>query len=461
MLGAIGKRRRLFFALVLIHAVGGCAGYPQASEDPRGVVLIVVDALRPDHLGVYGYQRPTSPHLDEWAEQAALFERAFTTSPWTLPSFGSVLTGEWPARHAAGSRVRESNWTVSSRLNDALPTLAETLAASGFVTGAIINNPWLPPGVGLERGFQTYDYQPPSEEHEQGHRRAAEVVDLSLRFIEEQSDGPLFLMLHILDPHMTYDAPPPVRGRFTSSMAGAFELPVDEPRKIRKRAQSITDGERQFITAAYDEEIAYVDQELGRLFAALEEKRLFDRLVVVLTSDHGEELFDHGDFEHGHSMHQELLSVPLLIWGPGVEPGRYNEPVSLVDLRDTILESVGVVPGSSAAGHSLWPAVTRGQAIPDRSILAEATLYGPERRAIIRWPLKLTLETGAGRRRLYNLEADPAEQTDLASEEGRAVEFLSKELRSSMKAARQGVETEELPLNEERLKELRSLGYVN
>ena len=453
---------RFRWVLLMAQVLLGCAGHPpealEAPNAPDGVLLIVVDALRPDYLGVYGYERMTSPHLDKWAEQAAVFERAFTTSPWTLPSFGSMLTGELPARHAAGSRVRESNWTVSSRLNDALPTLPETLAAAGFVTGAIINNPWLPRGVGLERGFDTYDYKSPDE---QNHRRASEVVELSLKWIAESSESPFFFMMHILDPHMPYDAPAPVRGRFTSGMPGGFELPVVEPRKIRKRAQSIADSERQFITAAYEEEIAYVDQELGRLFTALEEVGLFERLVIVLTADHGEELFDHGDFEHGHGMYQELLRIPLLVWGPDVLPGRHTAPVSLVDLYDTILESVGATSTAGTAGQSLWSAVTKGEEIPERPILAEATLYGPERRAIIRWPLKLTLETGVGRRRLYNLETDPGEQSDLAPEEERAVEYLSNELRSTMQAARQGVEAEALPLDEEMLRELRSLGYVN
>ncbi len=186
---------------ILLAIQLGCSG-----RRPDGVVLIVVDALRADHLGAYGYTRPTSPHLDRWAQQAALFEQAFTTSPWTMPAFGSMLTGELPARHAAGGRIRESTWTRSTRLDGSVPTLPEVLSQSGFATGAIVNNAWLPPVVGLDRGFQDYDYHCPSEE---GHRRADEVVELSLAWIENNADRPFFLMVHILDPHMSYDAPPP------------------------------------------------------------------------------------------------------------------------------------------------------------------------------------------------------------------------------------------------------------
>ncbi len=447
--------RKLLFLLLLSSSAFhlGCG-----ERRPEGVVLIVVDALRADHLGTYGYARSTSPHLDQWAKQAAVFEQAFTTSPWTLPAFGSMLTGELPSRHAAGSRVRESNWTVTKRLNDSLPTLPEVLGRSGFVTGAIVNNPWLPPGIGLERGFQSYDYSRPSEE---GHRRADEVVDLSLAWIDANADTPFFLMVHILDPHMSYDPPPPVRGRFTSDFEDRFALPVVGPRRIRKRAKSISSAERAFIANAYDEEIAFVDQELGRFFETLQKRDLWNRLLIILTSDHGEELFDHGGFEHGHNVHQELLRVPFLIWGPSVRPERHTGPVSVVDLPNTVLTAVGVNPLASSAGHSLWPVLVGKEKIPRRSIIAEATLYGPERKAIIRWPLKLTLEEGTGHRRLYDLLQDPQEQLDLAELEGDAVEVLTEELNNALKAARSGARAEEVPLDEEMLRELRSLGYVN
>jgi arylsulfatase A-like enzyme len=424
-------------------------------------VLIVVDALRPDHLGLYGYERPTSPHLDEWAAQSAVFERAFTTSPWTLPAFGSLLTGEIPARHGAGSRVRASNWTVSSRVDDSLPTLPERLSASGFTTGAIVNNPWLPPAVGLNRGFAEYDYQ---RSGESDPRRADEVVDLALAWIERNEGTPFFLMVHVLDPHMSYDAPPPFRGRFTSGLGGGFELPVDEPRRIQREAGSIPEPERAFIRAAYDEEIAFVDEELGRLFDGLRERNLWNRLLVILTADHGEELFDHEGFEHGHSVYQEVLRVPLVMGGPGVRPARHAEPVSIVDISPTILEALGVGrsdSSSSSGGLSLWPVVTEGEAVPSRLLTAEGTLYGSEQRAVIQWPLKLTVDIGSGRRQLFNLDRDPREQTDLAPTEQRAVSFLSQELANILRAAREGVRSEEVPLDESTLEELRSLGYVN
>ena len=144
-----------------------------------------------------------------------------------------------------------------------------------------------------------------------------------------------------------------------------------------------------------------------------------------------------------------------------MQSARHADPVSLVDLPVTIFEGLDVDSGlPSSAGLSLWPVVTEGQRVPSRLLTAEGTLYGPERRAAIQWPLKLTVEIGTGRRRLYNLEKDPGEQTDLAPTERRAVRFLSQELRNTLTAAREGVQSEDVPIDEETLEELRSLGYV-
>jgi arylsulfatase A-like enzyme len=449
-------------ALLLLSSVlaaGGLSFAPGCSaRAPAGAILIVVDTLRADHLGLYGYPRPTSPGLDAWSAQAAVFEQAFSASPWTLPSFGSMLTGETPSLHAAGRRVRESNWTISNRLNEALPTLPEALAAAGFATGAIVNNPFLPPSVGLDRGFATYDYRPPSASDE---RRADAVVDAALAWLDRHRDDErFFLMVHLIDPHMNYDAPPPFRGKFTAELAGGFALPVAAPRKIHRRAHTMGEAERAFVRAAYDEEIAFVDRELARFFEALRARSLWQRLLVVLTSDHGEELFEHGGFEHGHSVHQELLRVPLLFWGPGVAPARHQEPVSLVDLPETLLAGLGVAGFDSAAGQSLWRSLSAGAPLPDRLLTAEGTLYGPEARAAIRWPLKLMLEPGTGRRRLFDLEQDPEERTDLTPAQPETVRRLAQELTDTLAVAHEALRSSDVPIDGETLEGLRALGYV-
>jgi arylsulfatase A-like enzyme len=426
-------------------------------EGPSGTVLIVVDTLRADHLGVYGYERPTSPELDAWATRAVVFDRAFSTSPWTVPAFGSLLTGALPSRHGAGRRLRESQWRHTTRLDSSVTTLPEALGADGVVTGAIINNSWLPPAVGMNRGFASYDFKAPAKGDE---RRAADSVQDALAWIDRQRGSRFFLMLHILDPHMDYDAPPPFRGRFTSLVEGPFELPVHGPRQIDARAARVGAAEREFIVAAYDEEIASVDDALGRFFAALEAPGLWDDLLVVLTSDHGEELFDHGGFEHGHSMYGELLHVPLLIWGPGLRAGRRPEVVSLADVPATLADGMGSSSFEAPFGRSLWPSLTGGDPVGSRVLVAEGTLYGPEQASSIRWPLKLIVEPLSLRRSLFQLDQDPEEKHDLVLEQPRTVRALTDELQHMIEEARSDSVPDEVEFDEETREQLRALGYT-
>jgi arylsulfatase A-like enzyme len=435
-----------------LPALVGCS-----VERPHGVVLIVVDTLRADHLGFYGYSRDTSSHLDRWAEEGMVFERAMSTSPWTLPTFGSILTGRLPTGHGAGYRGEGEVRPKSTRLDQTIPTLAEELHQAGFATGAIVNNPWMKPRFGLDRGFDTYDYQSTTNKR---RRRANKIVDLATTWIDAHRDQPFFLLVHLFDPHMTYDPPSSVRGRFTGPYEDRFSLPVYAPRKIRARANEVGEDERSFITAAYDEEIVFVDQELNRFFEGLVERDLFQQLLVILTSDHGEELFDHESFEHGHSVYQELLHVPLVVWGPAVESGREALPVSVIDIPPTILEAVGVSGESNPLSRSLWPRLTRRKRLDPRPLVAEGTLYGPERKAIIEWPHKLELDPSSESIRLFDLESDPGERSDLSPSEMAAARHLEERLRSILEAARSDEAPEEIELDEETLEELRSLGYI-
>jgi arylsulfatase A-like enzyme len=342
-------------------------------------------------------------------------------------------------------------------LDKTIPTLAEELQRAGFATGAIINNPWLKPRFGLDRGFDTYDYQAASNKR---RRRADQVVDLATGWIDAREDQSFFLLVHLFDPHMTYDPPASVRSRYTGPYKDRFSLPVYAPRKIRERAAEVGEDERSFITAAYDEEIAFVDQELDRFFEGLVERGLFENLLVILTSDHGEELFDHDSFEHGHSVYQELLHVPMVVWGPSVEGGREALPVSVIDIPPTILDAVGVSAESNPLSRSLWPRLSERQRLDPRPLVAEGTLYGPERRAIIEWPRKLEMDLSTQQIRVYDLESDPGERADLSQSESAMTRRLEQRLQSILEAARSDEAAEEIELDEETLEELRSLGYI-
>jgi len=464
--------------LLLAAAVGGCVGggpNPGAGPDAhRSVVLIVVDTLRADRLGVYGYdERPTSPHIDRWAEQGLVFEHAWATSSWTLPSFGSVLTGRLPSAHFAGVDVDAASGVPSgvepgrsfATLNERLPTLPEVLGQQGFATGALVSNALLDPQFGLNRGFADYATYKTDNSN---LRRAKEVVDMALDWIDGNEDRPFFLMVHFFDPHMHYDAPAPYRGRFADTEATGFELPVRDGESIALRAAAVGPTERDFISAAYDEEVAYVDAEIGRFLDGMSRRAALEDSLVVLTSDHGEELFDHDGFEHGHTMYDELLRVPMILWGPQVEPGRESMPVSLLDVMPTILDAAGVarpagdaedsargdLPGLSLldAARPTWPR--------RRALVAERQLWEPEMAAIVSWPFKAILDIDNDRAMLFDLAADPGERDDLAAARPDEMGGMLKELGDQLIEAQvHGVATG-AEMDAELLRRLRTLGYI-
>jgi len=436
------------FALALAAAAcGGDAG------PARSVVLIVVDTLRADHLGIYGHEAATSAQLDLRAPEAALFERAFAASSWTLPSFASLYTGVWPSAHGAGREPGSED--AFTALPGSVRALAEILAGQGFETAAIVNNPFLHPGFGLARGFEVYRYVYGNLQHQP---RASQITWAGLRWLDERDpDRRFLLVLHFFDPHLSYDPHASVRGAFTSDYHGPLELPVRGFGKANATWAPPDPADRRFVSGAYDEEVLFVDRQLEHLFAGLEERGLADETLVVLTADHGEELFDHGGFEHGHSLYQELLHVPLVFWGPGVRPGRIDAPVSLVDVLPTLLEALGLPAVPGLDGVSLWPLVARREALPERAIVAEGTLHGPERRALVRWPWKL-VEVDGGAPRLFDLGRDPGERDDRAGSQPDRLRVLALEL--ARLRARAAPDSPAPEIDERMHRDLSTLGYL-
>lgn len=438
----------------LALALCACGGAPP----PRNVLLVVVDTLRADHLGFYGYERPTSPGLDAWVARGVVFDQALATSPWTLPSFASLYTGELPSRHGAG-RVRGDSGAgvLIGRLNRQVRPLAEILREGGFATAAVVNNPFLDPKAGLGRGFSHYDLYPTANYQ---MRRAGEVVDRGLEWLESAGTAPFLLVLHLFDPHLEYDPPPATRGRFTAGYKGKLRYPVSDLRRIRRKLVATRAPDRAFIVGAYDEEILYVDGEVVRLLDRLETAgRLADTLVVLLA-DHGEELFDHGGFEHGHTVYQELLHVPLVMWGPGVRPGRVETPVSIVDVLPTLLDALGLPAEPGIAGRSLWPLLRRGTVPGERALFAENTLLGPERKALLRWPHKLVFDAATRESQLFDLAADPLETRDRARDLPRLVDTLRVELDAIVGSGGRGP-SDPVEFSDEVVDRLQELGYLD
>jgi len=442
--------------LVAAIALAACWGEPPG---PRSLVLVVVDTLRADHLGAWGYAaHPTSPRLDAWLPRSRLYERAFSTSPWTLPTMGSLLTARWPVHHGGGQRPRDRRTGVTP-LRAELPTLPERFQAAGFATAAIVSNAFLAPTFGASRGFDLYDFEASTILKS---RRADEIVRLGLAWIDRQGDRPFLLLLHLFDPHIGYDARPPYRGRFSAGVDSRFSLPITSVPDLRREAATLAESERRFVRAAYDEEIATVDAQLGHLLDALEQRGFLEHSLVALTADHGEELFEHAGFEHGHALWQELLHVPLAFWGVRVQPGRESVPVSLVDLAPTLLDATGLEPLPQADGVSLWPNLTRGAALSLRPLYAEGLLYGGERKTVIHWPDKLIWVPATGEWRHFDLAADPGESNPGAAPETPGIQALQRAASELWQLGTPRAESPDAlaPLDDDTRDALRGLGYL-
>ena len=442
----------ILVCLALLTA--GCADSP-----PRSVVLMVVDTLRADHLGIYGYERETSPELDRLSRSAAVYDHAYAPSPWTLPSFGSIFTGRLPAEHLAG-------WPASALpgaqvegrsflpLRPGTPTLAETLEGAGLETAAVMNNAFLHPDFGVARGFRTYDHLGGNRKR---IRRADQVVDRALKWLDVEGRGDFFLAVHFFDPHLNYDAPEGFRGRYTREISDGERHAMMDLRRLRQRVRRGEDVDWDFLIGAYDEEIAFVDQEIGRFWRELESRGLLDHSLVIVTADHGEEFGDHGGFEHGHSLFEELVRVPLLMWGPGVRPGRYFHPVSLVDIFPTVLDRLAIEGPAGLPGRPLGSSAPE---IESRTLIFERTLYGPKREGALAWPYKVIREVKRESNQLFDLSQDPGETQDIARLRRAVAESLLEQL-ATYRAHVDALATDEaVQPDEKTLENLRSLGYI-
>ncbi len=317
------------------------------------VVVYLVDALRANHLSLYGYARDTTPELTRFAQDAVVFDQAIAAAPWTKPSVASLFTSLLPREHGC----------VLFRipLDRALVTLAERLRERGYGTGAVVANPHVGArDMHFDQGFDHFEVHPPS-------LRAEEAVDAALAFLDARRGQPTFLYVHTMDAHEPYRPPSPFDRRFPPYPAPGRE--ATGPRDYVEPA----DLDR--IIGRYDGAVAYGDREFGRFVRALRERGLYDRATIVFLSDHGEEFLDHGGWEHGPTLFDELVRVPLVVKYPRRrEAGRrVARQVQLVDVLPTILKSQGLAVPGGIAGRPLEESFAATG--PERPTVFETTFF--------------------------------------------------------------------------------------
>jgi arylsulfatase A-like enzyme len=368
-------------------------------EIPRNnVVLVILDTVRADHLSAYGYSRPTTPNFDRLARDGELYFEAYAQSPWTLPSIATILTGQPPHIHGA-RRTPQGLFGI----RDDVTTLAERMAQARYRTAAFVNVVWCSAEISsLDRGFELYDLRFREDNYANG-RDARETTDAALDWVRSIEGAPFFLTVHYFDPHLTYDAPPPFDTMFEPPGGPRISRGFgssEELFKIREGAIRLDERRRESLIARYDGELRFVDEQFGRLRQELEELGQWEHTLVVVVADHGEEFWDHGGFEHGHTHYDEVLRVPLIVRRPVGRVGLETATrVRQLDIAPTILDFAGLPPSAELPGRvlrdagselavaegSLWAGDLvsvrgdRGTVILNRDT-AEARFFGPDDR---------------------------------------------------------------------------------
>lgn len=466
-----GLARRLRhggFALLLASALS-CSPAPQQPN----LLLVVIDTLRADHVGAYGYARPTTPGIDRLAAEGTLFEHAFSTSSWTKPAVGSLFTSRLPSEHRAVA--------FQQHLRLDLPTLAESLGAAGYLTMGVSGNfVHVAKHTGMARGFEVWlrlskRTDDPSDtlwtQQGRNHREiklraphAPEVNRAVLSLLPEPDGRPLFLYVHYMDPHTSYVPPEHQRARFARDPAAHAAGPPASSDYVTDLARGVVSAdaaERRRLVDLYDAEIAAADASLTELVAALGARGYGDPLLVTVVADHGEEFGEHGSWFHGIQLHAESVAVPLVIWdsrGRGVAQRR-AEPVDLLDVPTTLLAAAGAPRPDGMVGRDL-----RASVLEERVLVAEQesdpamqeqALQREQRVAVTDWPWKL-IRTASGGLLWYRLDRDPGERVPLPSGDPVLAEWAERNL-----AERPMPASDVAPLDPEQSEALRALGYLD
>jgi arylsulfatase A-like enzyme len=454
---------------------------PRTSVRPAPkVVLYLVDTLRRDRLGVYGYDKPTSPRLDALARECAVFDRAYAPAPWTLPSVVSLLTSQDPLAHGVFTRGQHADVHMRS--------LAESLHGRGWTTAGFVTNPFAGRASGLDRGYDRFDAAGDQAIDPDG------VVD----WLDAAGMQPAFAYVHTTEPHKPYKSPQRFRDRLgdvpkrrrrqlnrqvrilhhLTNWDFRRQQPKGETKNDEQQARlraELADSKAE-LSMFYDAEVAWADDDVGRLVDLLRERGDWSSTLFVFVSDHGEEIFEHGDISHGQSLYAELVRVPMIVCHPGgLGAGRrIDAVVSLLDVMPTVLAYAGL-PATGLAGHDLTPLLRGGAAAAEprvTSVRVNRHKYAPATEAK-RGSLNVAVTDGRWRAiwnvqrdtvELYDSTTDPREQHDLAADEparAAALGALARRWAAGRWPADLSLEASQTAtMDEDTVRRLRAIGYL-
>jgi arylsulfatase A-like enzyme len=480
-----------FWRGIILTAVALAAGVTwyacqsrRAATTPRAVFLIIIDTLRADRLSCYGFAGHHTTNADSLASRGVLFENVLSNASWTVPSMGTIMTSRYPgqlglieAAAAPGQRFRwrDRREQIAYTITLSTTTLAEVFRDHGYRTAGFVNQPALNNYDGFLQGYDDWFYPAgedtiiqrdpaePLKDNEKTRPRVTQwkrvdqtdlaLTDAFVEWLGEQSRENMFVWIQLLSPHKPYNP----------------------PEKYAPRVQKLPDGGQRATPpdVLYNGEVKYADDLVGEILRAIDRHVGFENSLIVFTSDHGEEFGEHKMEEHGHSLHREVVHVPLIITGPDLPAGRRVEPyVRLIDLYPTILSlsGLGDATPSDAEGADVSPLVDGKKR--KLIVYSEGMLYGSSQRSLLSGDFRLMWHEQSGRYRLYRISADPGETIDVSTrfeaETTRmrnALVNMNERLRSDyLETLRTRTAADSLTAAEERervLKAMKSLGYVN
>lgn len=423
---------------------------PDLSCRECNIILVSIDTLRADHLGCYGYSRPTSPNVDRFCTESVKYDQAIAQAPSTTPSHGSILTSMIPSSHGA-FRTRKR------KLSPAVLTMAEILQGEGFRTASFNGGAQLDAKFGFDRGFEVYQSMTGDALDNDDFTLQ---VDKGIDWIKQHRDQRFFLFLHSYDIHHPYHPTPEDLTLFSASYSGPLSIPINATvlSKINHKELDMSEADRQFIIDAYDGEIKGMDAGFGRLLEFLAAAGLKDDTILIFTSDHGEEFGEHGKMGwHSHTLFDELLHVPLIIRFPRGQFAGTSIPAQVrsIDILPTALELLGVKRDPSFQGLSLIPLVTgEQQTLDDDRAISQRDSSRPVPPTSLRrtkWKYH--------RKKLYDLAADPAEKVDVSGQHPEILAKMRSEIEDALKDSG-STTSEEAVLDSSLTEQLRTLGYT-
>ncbi len=441
------KALLVIIAVVAIAAVIAGGWYYYHAEPPRfNLVVISIDGLRPDHLGCYGYKRDTSPAIDRLADEGALFKTTASSSTWSLPAHTALMTGLHDPVHS----VRD----VNDSLDPKRITLAEVLQKNGYRTGAVFTGRYLRPGAGLDQGFDNYMHASGDRaDVPSGKGRASRTAVLAMETAEDWLSGlearkPFFLFIQLSDLTSDLDPPEKYRNMFDPDYGGTIDGKgmYDDPRinpDVKKE-------DLEHLKALYDGMIRYVDDKgISRLLSFLKSEKLGQNTVVIITSPHGFEFFEHGSLGFGNNLYDTTLVVPLIIWRPGMVPAvEIEKQANIVDVMPTIADLMGIAPAGEALGESLCPRFQSPDMSGKLPMHAELSWQGLNLETLRQNELKLILDHRKKEALYFDLKKDPAEKNpivDIWTSKAREAQKSLEILRQGLKKARQTLKWSDQP----------------